>query len=109
MSAILITDGLLKEAKEYLDITWDDDATDGKLRGQIRRGIAYLSDKTGVEKSASAFSSETGDDRAQGLLFNYLLYDRAGAFDEFEKNYASEINSLRRRKEAENYAAKAED
>lgn len=109
MSAIEITDELLKEAKEYLDITWDDEATDRKLKGQIRRGIAYLADKTGVEKSASAFSSETGDDRVQGLLFNYLLYDRAGALDEFEKNYAREINSLRRKKEVEIYAAKAKD
>lgn len=107
MSAIMITDELLSEAKDYLDITWDDEATDRKLRGQIRRGIAYLADKTGVEKSASAFQSETGNDRVQGLLFCYLLYDRAGALDEFEKNYMKEINALRRKKEVEAYAAKA--
>lgn len=107
MSAIEITDELLNEVKDYLDITWQDEATDRKLKGQIRRGIAYLADKTGVEKSASAFQCETGNDRVQGLLFNYLLYDRAGALDEFEKNYTPEINSLRRKKEVEAYETKA--
>ena len=102
MSAMEITDELLQEAKNYLDITWQDSATDEKLKGQLRRGIAFLSDKTGVERSAPAFLK---DDRVLGLLFNYLLYDRAGMNDEFVNNYAPEINSLRRKKEVARYEA----
>ena len=85
MSVIEVSDDLLKEAKNFLDQTWDDEASDEK----------HITAKTGVE--ASVFSSDSGDGRAQNLLFNYLLYDRAGAVDTFVRNYTFEINSLRRR------------
>lgn len=84
---------LLDEAKNYLDITWSDYDADQKLLGQLRRGIAYISAKTGVK--ASAFAGESVDYRAQELLFNYVLYDRAGAVDQFKKNYRSDIVGLR--------------
>ena len=106
MSAIAVSDELLNEAKNYLDITWTDEESDRKLRGQIRRGIAYIKAKTGVE--ASAFCGDDVDDRAQALLFNYLLYDRAGALDQFAKNYQSELIGLRIRWEVKNHAATAE-
>lgn len=95
MSAIEITPELLQEVKDYLDITWEDEVTDRKLKGQIRRGIAFIADKTGVDRTAETFSGESGDDRAQTLLLNYLLYDRAGALDQFVKNYRSEIIGLK--------------
>ena len=95
MSAIEVSKQLLAESKNFLDIIWEDDETDAKLTGQIRRGIAYITAKTGVK--ASAFAGETVDDRAQDLLFNYLLYTRAGALEQFYANYAYELNSLRRR------------
>lgn len=95
MSAIKVSKKLLSEAKNFLDITWEDQQTDAKLRGQIRRGIAYITEKTGIE--ASVFSGGSVDDRAQELLFNYLLYARAGAIDQFVQNYSYELNSLRRR------------
>lgn len=95
MSAIVVSEELLAEAKNFLDISWNDSATDQKLTGEIRRGIAYITEKTGVE--ASVFSGESVNDRAQTLLFNYLLYSRAGALDQFSQNYAFELNSLRRR------------
>ncbi len=87
-------DELLKEAKLYLDITWDDDDTDKKLKGQISRGIALISAKTGVSAEPETYQI-TGNLRAQALLFNYLLYDRAGALDQFMKAYASEILALK--------------
>ena len=100
MSAIIVSEELLAEAKNYLDITWEDEAADNKLRGQLRRGIAYISAKTGVE--ASAFAGESVNDRAQELLFNYVLYDRAGAVDQFKRNYRSDIVGLRIRWEVAN-------
>lgn len=93
---------LLDEVKNYLDITWADTETDMKLLGQIRRGIAYISAKTGVP--ASAFAGESANDRARELLFNYVLYDRAGAVDQFKKNYRSDIVGLRIKWEVSNAA-----
>lgn len=102
MSAIEVSDELLSEAKNYLDITWADDTTDNKLKGSIRRGIAFIVRKTGVE--TSAFSGDSADPSAQELLFAYLLYDRAGAVDQFKTNYLSDINSLRDAKAVTDYA-----
>lgn len=100
MSVIIVSEDLLNEVKNFLDITWDDEAADKKLTGQIRRGIAYITSKTGVDESA--FDGEGVDYRAQELLFNYVLYDRAGAVDQFKKNYLSDIVGLRTRWEVEN-------
>lgn len=105
MSAITVSAELLAEAKNFLDITWDDPASDEKLTGQIRRGIDYITSKTGV--GATDFEGEDADGRAQELLFNYLLYDRAGALDQFKKNYRPDIVGLRIRWEVENAAKSA--
>lgn len=102
MSAIDVSEALLKEAKNFLDITWEDEDADQKLAGQLRRGIAYVMSKTGVPETAFESASEDVNYRAQELLFNYLLYDRAGAVDQFKKNYSSDILSLRMKWEVEN-------
>lgn len=102
MSTITVSEGLLADAKNYLDITWDDTDADNKLRGQLRRGIAYISAKTGVP--ASDFGGDSADDRAQELLYNYVLYDRAGALDQFKRNYEQDIVGLRIRWEVANAA-----
>lgn len=106
MGKIAVSAELLAEAKNFLDITWADDDFDRKLSGQIRRGIGYITSKTGVE--ASAFEGEDADSRAQELLFNYLLYDRAGAIDQFKKNYLSDIVGLRIRWEVANASKPAD-
>lgn len=102
MSAIVVSNELLAEAKNYLDITWEDAETDEKLRGQLRRGIAFISAKTGVK--TSDFAGESVDDRAQELLFNYVLYDRSGAVDQFKTNYRQDILGLKIRWEVANAA-----
>ena len=100
MGTITVSAELLAEAKNFLDITWTDETADQKLAGQIRRGIAYITSKTGVD--ASAFEGDGINYRAQELLFNWLLYDRAGALDQFKKNYQSDIVGLRIKWEVEN-------
>ena len=97
---INVSAALLAEVKDYLDITWDDTDADAKLTGQIRRGIAYICAKTGLQ--ASDFDGETADERGKELLFNYVLYDRSGAADEFKKNYKSDLIGLRIRWEVQN-------
>ena len=52
MSAIDVSEELLADVKNFLDVTWSDPKSDAKLRGQIRHGISYLVDKTGVAPSA---------------------------------------------------------
>lgn len=103
-----VSAGLLAEAKNYLDITWQDADGDAKLTGQIRRGIAFISAKTGVPQTAYESDSESYDERAQELLFNYLLYDRAGSADQFRSNYAPALNGIRMREEVKRHAASAE-
>lgn len=106
MSAIAVSAELLAAAKNWLDITWEDNGADEKLEGQLRRGMAYITAKTGV--LASAFAGENADDRAQELLFNYVLYDRSGSVDQFKRNYRPDIVALRIRWEMERYAARTE-
>lgn len=74
---------LLADIKIYLDVTWDDDATNSKLTGLIADGIAYLDDKLG----------KPGDYESPGyprqLLKEYVRYARDAALDVFENNYLS--------------------
>lgn len=95
-----ISASLLAEVKNYLDITWTDTDADAKLAGQISRGIAYISAKTGLQ--ASDFDGENANDRGKELLFNYVLYDRSGAVNEFKKNYQSDLVGLRALWEVQN-------
>ena len=106
MSAITVPEELLTEAKNFLDIAWTDESADKKRTGQIQRGIAYITGKTGVD--TSSFSGDSIDYRAQELLFNYLLYDRAGALDQFKKNYQSDIVGLRVRWEIDKHKGSTE-
>ena len=88
---------LLEEVKNYLDITWQTSLEeDEKLNSMIRRGEAALSGKLG----ACDFDSDTQE---KSLLFIYVMYERAGALNEFWSNYRGEIISLRLRKRAEKY------
>ena len=76
-----LPEGLLTDVKNYLDITWDDEATDAKVAGLIASGMAYLDGKLG----------EAGDYMADGmprtLLMEYVRYARDSALDVFENNY----------------------
>lgn len=78
-----LPDGLLSDVKNWLDITWDDDATDAKVSGLIASGMAYLDGKLG----------EAGDYIVDGLprtlLLEYCRYGRDSALDVFENNYRS--------------------
>ena len=83
-----LPDGLLSDVKNYLDITWDDDATDRKVRGIIAAGMVYVDNKLG----------EAGDYETDGfprtLLMEYARYARDSALDVFENNYQSMILAM---------------
>lgn len=85
----MISDELLAAAKNYLDITYKDEAVDQKLQGILLRGIAYLENRVGMKLP---FEQET---QARALLFDYAMYVRAGALAEFEQAYRAELTALR--------------
>ncbi len=94
-----LPDGLLDAARNYLDITWADDAGDEKLSGIVARGIAYLDRVAGVEQD---YAAETD---ARALLFDYCRYVRAGALHSFSADFADELMALHMAGEVTQYDA----
>lgn len=83
-----VPEALLADAKNYLDITWQDPDGDVKLYGILLRGIGYLNHAAGVEL-------DYGDGTAaRALLFDYTRYVRAGTLQDFGKDFASELLGL---------------
>lgn len=79
---------LLSDVKNFLDITWDDEAEDKKISGLIAQGSVYLDGKYG----------ETANYETEGLprtlLMEYVRYARDRALDVFENNYQSMILAM---------------
>lgn len=96
---ISVSSELLSEVKNFLDITWNDDAGDEKLSGIVLRGMLRINEICGTEFDFS----ENGNALAKDLLLNYVIYARSNALDEFMKNYQAEFNYLQLTQEALNY------
>lgn len=92
-------DVLLLAVRNYLDITWNDDAGDTKLIGIIERGMKY------IDSVAGAAMDYTIEDKPRELLFDYCRYVRSNALDEFQTNYLPELLNLQIQKEVEAYVA----
>ncbi len=80
---------LLAAVRNHLDITWADASLDSKLTGYIKRGITRINELGGSEFSYSV------EGLPRDLLFERCRYFRSNAGEIFEKNYQSEIVSLR--------------
>ena len=93
-----LPEGLLKDVKNYIDMTWTDPEGDQKLSGIIARGMAYINRIAGSEQD---FTEEA---KPRELLFDYVRYDRAGALDEYAKNYLPELLALQIDRKVERYA-----
>lgn len=89
---------LLGDIKNYLEITWDDSLGDEKIAGMVKRGMAAISGKIG----ACNFYEETQE---RALLFDYVMYARAGEISQFWQNYKEEIISLQLDRKVDAYAA----
>lgn len=90
---------LLKDVKNYLDITWIDEDIDKKLNGIIARGIKYINGIAGKEMDYAI------DDKPKELLLDYCRYVRSNALDQFKVNYLSELLSLQISEEVAEYEA----
>lgn len=95
----MLPDGLLADVKSYLNITWDDESTETKLTGIIKRGMKYLNNVAGEELDYSA------EDKPKELLMDYCRYVRSNALEEFQSNFLHELTSLQIQKEVARYAA----
>lgn len=92
---------LLNDVKNYLDITWDDTLGDQKIEGMVRRGMAAIKGKIGE----CNFYEETQE---RALLFDYVMYARAGEIPQFWENYKAEFVSLQIARKVDAYAADQE-
>lgn len=80
---------LLGDVRNYLDITYQDEETDRKLKGIIARGITYLD---GIAGEMQDYQTEGP---ARALLFDYCRYARNNVLELFKDNFQSELISLR--------------
>lgn len=83
-----LPEALLSDVKNYLDITWNDESTDRKVRGIIAAGMVYVNKKLG---EPADFES---DGFPRTLLMEYARYARDSALDVFENNYQSMILAM---------------
>lgn len=83
-----IAEVLLPDIKIYLNVTWQDDATDKKITGFINRGMKRL------QKIAGASLDFTVEDQPRSLLLDYCRYANSQALEVFEKNFESELLDL---------------
>lgn len=79
---------LLSDVKNYLQITWTDEATDARICGLIASGSVYIDGVAGEPMNY------TRDGEARTLLFEYVRYARDAALDVFENNYRHLILAL---------------
>lgn len=91
-------EGLLKDVRNYLDITYPDEETDRKLSGIIERGRAYLDNMAGEPQDYEA------EALPRALLLDYCRYARSNALELFEQNFRAELITLRIGVQTDDYA-----
>lgn len=77
---------LLKDVKNYLKITWDDE--DSNLQGIIQRGQANLQELTGTTMDFEL------EGQPKSLLLDYCRYAYNNALEYYETNFQKEILRL---------------
>lgn len=85
---------VLVQLKNYLDITWNDAATDSKLSGILERAEAILRSYAGTEIDFT-------DKGEKQLLFDLCRYIRSNALEDFKVNFSSELIMLRAKYQVE--------
>ena len=88
----------LDTVKNYLDITWEDEATDVKVAREQASAESYLNK---VRGKPIDFTDETTDE-AQ-LLLDCCRYIHNKALEDFKVNFAAELLMLRAERQASDY------
>lgn len=97
-----VSSELLKDVKNHLNITWDDDATDDKVRGLISAATVYLDGKGGAVLDYEV------DGLPRTLMMEYVRYARDEALDVFENNYTSLILTMQNERAVTAYVESTE-
>lgn len=79
---------LFNELKNYLQISWDDSATNTRLNISIKNGKRFFNELCEHEFTFAEGSTE------RELLMERCRYDWNNALDEFKVNYKSELSKL---------------
>lgn len=79
----------LEEVKNYLNITYDDEDIDEKLTGIINRADAY------IRNVVAAGSEDTLTEIENQLMLDACRYIFNDAFEDFTRNFLTEINGAR--------------
>lgn len=90
---------LLIDVKRHLCITWEDEATDSRIRGYIAGGIAYLDGKRGEPADYTQYGLP------RTLLMEYVRYARDCALDVYEANYRALILAMQNERRVAAYDA----
>lgn len=93
---------LLADVENYLNITWNDLATDERIRGLIASATADLDDYAGEELDYMS------DGLPRTLMMDHVRYARDEALDVFENNYRTQLVRLRNRRRVTGYVESAE-
>ena len=88
---------LFQEIKDKLNITWDEEETDRKLKGMIEDAKYILDYKLGSKIDYTIPGME------HNLFLNYCMYAYNNCTNEFDDNYFNEIMQLRQKYEVINY------
>lgn len=89
---------LLKDVRNYLDITYEDAEGDKKLIGIIARGMKRLDEIAGKELDYQP------EDQPRALLLDYCRYARNNVLELFEGNFQAELIALRTGVQTDEYA-----
>lgn len=79
----------LEEVKNYLNITYDDEDIDAKLTGIINRADAY------IRNVVAAGADDTLTETENQLVLDACRYIFNDAFEDFTRNFLTEINGAR--------------
>ena len=79
---------LLSDVKNWLDITWDEEATDRKISEMIQSGKAY------IRRIGGLYYNFAEDGPHRQLLLEYCRYARSNALEKFGQNFQSELLAL---------------
>lgn len=80
---------MLRDLKLALDITWEDNDTNEKLLGILKRAEHRINNYAGTK------IEYLNDLTARQLVLDLAMYIYNNVSEEFEKNYSSEITALR--------------
>lgn len=102
---MIVSDELISDALNYLNITWadEDQGIKTKVSGILQRGMQYLNDIAGKDLDFQESATHTG------LLLDYARYAMADSLEDFQKNYLHELLALRIRTEGERYVYEQEN